>query len=202
MAGISMKLPPAQRATRSRALVLQAAVSHILGHGTASLTVEAIAQTTGLAKTTIYRHWPNRAELLAEAIERLGNVAVAPDTGSLRADLLEFFAVRVRLLEDSGGEPGMKTVPGLMEAARHDPNLGAVVTLMVDGLLRTLKIVLERARERGEIDAGRNLDTIADLLIGAVFFRRGFVGQVIGRKYLADMIETVLLGTGPAEAGR
>ena len=75
------------RVARSRAAVLDATVDLLgeVGHG--GTTVEAIAERSGVAKTTIYRHWPSRAPLLIDAFHcRVEHVEATP-TGDVRADL-------------------------------------------------------------------------------------------------------------------
>ena len=58
-------------------------------HGYDRLTVDAVAMTARASKATIYRRWPTKAELvLAAFVEGTRHVAVDPDTGSLRGDLL------------------------------------------------------------------------------------------------------------------
>src|SRR5271167_4416743 len=82
------------RVTRSRAAILEAAMELLAEEGYAAFTIEAIFARTGVAKTTIYRHWPTRNDLLIAVIEKLGGKFELPDTGTVRGDLMEFLTVR------------------------------------------------------------------------------------------------------------
>src|SRR5258707_15817170 len=87
-----MKKQPSPRETdervrRSKEAVL-AATSELLSEaGLGGVSVDAVSKRSGVAKTTIYRHWPSRTALLLEAGAKMGSRPEAPDTGSLRGDL-------------------------------------------------------------------------------------------------------------------
>ena len=58
-------------------------------HGYDRLTLDAVATTAHASKATLYRRWPTKAELVMAAfVESTRQVAVDPDTGTLRGDLL------------------------------------------------------------------------------------------------------------------
>src|SRR5688572_6701128 len=68
--------------------ILRAAAELLGEHGYGALTIEAVAQRSGVAKTTIYRRWSDRPELVLATMAHLTATIVPPDNGSLRADLL------------------------------------------------------------------------------------------------------------------
>src|SRR5205085_8345736 len=69
--------------------LLEATLQLLQEHGYDRLTLDAVAATARASKATVYRRWPSKAELvLAAFIEGIRQVAVAPDTGTLRGDLL------------------------------------------------------------------------------------------------------------------
>ena len=76
-----------ERVRRSRATVLDATTQLLFERGFGGATVDEIARRSGVAKTTIYRHWPTRTDLLRNACSTLSTPLDTPDAGSLEADM-------------------------------------------------------------------------------------------------------------------
>src|SRR4051812_48263496 len=79
--------PVDRRVARSRAAVCDAVVDLLVAGGVPAVTVDAVVAQSGVAKTTVYRHWSSRDELLADAAARALPEVEVPDTGSLAGDL-------------------------------------------------------------------------------------------------------------------
>ncbi|WP_205873937.1 TetR/AcrR family transcriptional regulator [Mycobacterium camsae] len=77
------------RVARTRADVARAALKILNGEGTEAITHARVADMAGYSKTTVYTHWPARVDLIALAIESLGDMPHHTPTGELRADLIE-----------------------------------------------------------------------------------------------------------------
>ena len=137
-------------------------------HGYDRLTVDAVAATARASKATVYRRWPSKAELvLAAFIEGVRQVAVPPDTGTLRGDLL-----RLGELVCQEGRQHASTIRAvLVEVSR---NL-ALNTVMQDQFIEQRKAlirhVLQQAVDRGEIEDAAISDELWDLLPGYLIFR-------------------------------
>ena len=112
------------RVVRTHTKVLSAAIDLLAERGYSGFSIDAIVRRTGVAKTTLYRHWPSRADLLVAVIKELEGAGPLPDTGSVRQDLLEFFAGRVRISQTQRWE---RSMPALVEAAAHDSELADIV---------------------------------------------------------------------------
>jgi AcrR family transcriptional regulator len=158
------------RMMRTRERALNAALDLLAEHGYADFSVEAVVLRSGVAKTTLYRHWPNRIALLRDAVAALEGETDLPDTGALRTDLVAFFAPRIRVSDTRRWE---RCMPALVEAAAFHPELAEVVATLTRGVLDGIKTLLERANRRGEL-AGHppDLDALASILIGPIVFRR------------------------------
>jgi AcrR family transcriptional regulator len=127
-------------------------------------------QRTGVAKTTVYRHWPSRDDLLIAVIMRLEDSGgPLPDSGSVRQDLLLFFAGRVRV---AGTRQWERCMPALVEAAASNPELAQVVTMLTARFLSQIEGMLLRGRDRGELRGDVRLDLAASALMGPFVFRR------------------------------
>jgi AcrR family transcriptional regulator len=184
------------RSARTRTTLLDAAEALILEQGISGFTVEGLFQRTGIAKTTIYRHWPSRSDLLAAAIDSMSAHASTPDTGSLRRDLLTYFVTGARSLE---GSPlgKMASLAGIVEAGQRDPEVVAAVKRTSTLMLGTMRELLERGRARGEVRDDRDLGAAANTLVGAIFIRTVFLDARLSDEYLADVVDTVIEGLSP-----
>src|SRR5450631_87981 len=76
-----------ERVLRSRAAVLGVMAQLLFERGYGGVTVDEISRRSGVAKTTIYRHWPTRTDLLRDACSTLSTPLDTPDTGSFEADV-------------------------------------------------------------------------------------------------------------------
>src|SRR5215203_5293355 len=102
------------RSEEARRKALAAAIDLLVEKGVGDLTIEEVAQRSGVAKTTIYRHWPERASLIVDTVRTSFEHVSTPDTGSLRGDLETFFGGLVRA--DLTGKVG-DLMPCLLDAA-------------------------------------------------------------------------------------
>lgn len=189
------------RVVRSRAAVLDAAVELLVERGYSSFSLNEIVARTGVAKTTIYRHWDNRAKLLQDVIAALSHRSQLPDTGSLREDLRSFFRVGShRMKSDTSWTRGLRSLPAMVDAGRSDASVGVVVTSVTMGLLERLQILLERGVTRGEVRPDLRRETVANLLLGATFMRRSMLEKDVDEAYIAEFVDVVVQGVAPVKS--
>jgi AcrR family transcriptional regulator len=137
-------------------------------HGYDRLTLDAVAARARASKATVYRRWPSKAELvLAAFMEGCRQVAVHPDTGTLRGDLLQLGRVISQQTHEQAGI--IRAV--LVEISRHPALLDAMQSEFLDQRKALLQEVLRDAVLRGEIDAAAISDELWDLLPGYLIFR-------------------------------
>jgi AcrR family transcriptional regulator len=137
-------------------------------HGYDRLTVDAVAAAARASKATVYRRWPSKAELvLAAFIEGVRQVAVHPETGTLRGDLLHLGNLICRQACQQAGT--MRAV--LVEVSRHPALHDAMQHQFLDQRKALIQEVLRDAVLRGEIDAAAISDELWDLLPGYLIFR-------------------------------
>jgi AcrR family transcriptional regulator len=137
-------------------------------HGYDRLTVDAVATTARASKATVYRRWPSKAELvLAAFIEGIRQVAVPPETGTLRGDLLH-----VGELVCQQAEQHASTIRAvLVEVSRHPALNDALQHQFIDQRKALIHHILQQAVGRGEIGASAISDELWDLLPGYLIFR-------------------------------
>ena len=137
-------------------------------HGYDGLTVDAVASAARASKSTVYRRWPSKAELvLAAFTEGVRQVAVAPNTGSLRGDLLKLGEICSQQIHQHAGT--LRAV--LVEASRHPALNDALQHQFIDQRKALIQHILQQAVDRGEIAEAAITDELWDLLPGYLIFR-------------------------------
>lgn len=177
------------RAVRSRQVITNAAVELLVEHGLAGTTIEAIAARSGAAKTTIYRHWPDKRALLLDAVETAVPSAVLPDSGSLRGDLAAFTDDLARIITTP---PSSALIPALIDAAERDTEIASLLTHFTAERRKPLRAAISRAVERGELPPIRDLDMIDDMLLGPLFYRRLLSRRPITPEFVRVVTDTLV----------
>ncbi|MGA8328747.1 MAG: TetR/AcrR family transcriptional regulator [Mycobacterium sp.] len=137
-------------------------------HGYERLTIDAVAAVAHASKATVYRRWPSKAELvLAAFIEGVRQVAMPPDTGTLRDDLLHLGNTICKQARQQAGT--IRAV--LVEVSRHPALNEALQQQFLDQRKALIHEVQRQAVSRGEIDAAAISDELWDLLPGYLIFR-------------------------------
>jgi AcrR family transcriptional regulator len=167
-------------------------------HGYDGLTVDAVASEARASKATVYRRWPSKAELvLAAFIEGICQIAVPPETGTLRGDLLH---IGDKICQQ-GAQLASTIRAVLVEASRH-PALGdALQHQFLDQRKATLQHVLRQAIDRGEIPEDAIADELWDLLPGYLIYRCILPGQPPTRRTVRALVDEFLL-PGLTRSGR
>jgi AcrR family transcriptional regulator len=179
------------RVTRTHHLVLDAASDLLAEEGFGGFTVDGVAARSGVAKTTIYRHWPTRFDLLCATMACYDECPATPDTGSLRTDVVVLLKqLAVELTE----APWSKSMPGMLEGAERDPDLAAHHLAIFDAHAAALREVLARAQTRGDLRADADLEVAFAALAGPLFFRRLVLRQPTTSRQVDELIDQVLAG--------
>lgn len=145
---------------------IAAAVHELLAEvGYARITMAEVAARAGVGKAAIYRRHAGKQEMIFEVVQGRF-LDVAPDRGSLRADLAAVLEEIVRSM--SVPPPG--TITGLLADVHADPDLlDRFVADYAGAQRRTLDEILDRAAARGEITARPDAAFLNSLLVGPVF---------------------------------
>ncbi len=166
--------PPTGRPGRPRdagadAAIRQATLELLLEVGYQGLAMEAVAARAGVGKTTVYRRFASKRELVAAQLSSLQEALRPPNTGRLLTDYLALAA-------QAAGQGTLvqigRLAPRLMVEAADDPQL---LELVRNNLLlprrQLLKALLRRGIERGELRADLDLEEAIDMLVGPVVYR-------------------------------
>jgi AcrR family transcriptional regulator len=183
------------------AAILDAALAGVADQGYDRLSMDDIASRAGVGKAAIYRRWPSKAVVVADAIahwrRRLGPVE-PPNTGTLRGDIEAMIATMPEL--DTANSSTIQVVVGVATAAMHNPVLAAALDdLVLSPPRHAIRMLLDRAVARGEIPSGRDLSLIPDVALGLNVLRV-MAGRPIDRVYVRRVFEDVILPLANAPA--
>jgi len=174
--------------------VLGATTELIERDGYGSVTMEGIAQRAGVSKQTVYRWWPTKAAITLEALNE-GAAALAParDTGSLETDVRLFVRDTV-----AGGARNGHLLSALMAEAQLDDSFAEVFRAGFLARRReVLRELLEAGRSRGELPPRADLEFLAELVFGALWYRMLARTRPLNRAFADRLADAVIaLGTG------
>jgi AcrR family transcriptional regulator len=182
---------PRRRGAALYAAIFQATLDELASSGYARLTMERVAERARVGKASLYRRWPSRMELVADAVyHTIPDPASPPHTGSLRGDLLALLRATAEGLAGPTGE----ALRGLLGEALPDAARLAELRQRSPGVGRTaMREVVRRAVQRGEVDPGRvtprRLDTGHALLRQHFLFQGGPVPDAV----IVEIVDEVVL---------
>lgn len=154
------------------------------------LTVDAVAARARASKATVYRRWPTKAELvLAAFIEGVRQVAVAPETGTLRGDLLQVGEV----ICDQARTHGSTMRAVLVEASRNAALNEVMQHQFLDQRKALFKKILGQAVDRGEIDEAAISEDLWDVMPGYLIFRSIFSLRPPSRRTVQSLVDDVMI---------
>ena len=159
-------------------------------HGYDRLTVDAVADIASASKATVYRRWPSKAELvLAAFIEGIRQVAVPPNSGTLRGDLLQLG----ELIRRHAGQHCSTIRAVLVEVARSRALADALQQQFVDQPKALIRHIMLQAIERGEIDGAAISDELCDLLPGYLLFRSIIPGRAPTPRTVEALVDEIII---------
>jgi AcrR family transcriptional regulator len=177
------------RIERTRRLVLKATIALLAETGYAGTTVEAVAARSGVAKSTIYRHWPSRLELINDAFQELKPPPPEPAEGDVRDRVVALLEHVARTVAAS---PWSSCLPALIDAAERDPECRELHNRMSRAGRQRLVDLLVGGQERGEIAADLDVEVMADALAGPIFMRRLMGDEPLDPAAVRHLVEQLL----------
>ena len=176
----------------SRDVAIEKAAIELLREvGYERLSIEAVALRAHVSKSTIYRRWKNKAELITDAVHHYAFCKVpAIDTGTLRGDLIEIITEKVKTMKSADGQ----LFAGLMASSRTDSDLSdRMMKSMAEGAGSVHSAVLHRAIKRGEVPPRTTLDTFIEITPAVITYRLFMSHQSVNRKFIEHFVDDVLL---------
>jgi AcrR family transcriptional regulator len=190
-------LPQRRRDPGSHQAILQAALALVRETGYTRLTIEGIAAKAGVGKSTIYRWWTSKGDLVVEALTDILEPGEGPDTGQTRSDLIAIVQGIVDLYSDeTAAQP---IIAGLVSDMSHDPELAAALReRFVEPRRGHGRQAIARAIERGDLSPDVDIELILDVLVAPVFYRALVTGAPIEADLAATLVDLALKASSPA----
>lgn len=157
--------------------------------GVAGLSMDVLAHRAGVGKATIYRRWDSKETLILDALRMTSTPIPVPDEGNLRDDL---FAYMDEVVERFSPGRGEDVLPHLIEASCYDPHLRASLDEYLVGRQATVRLLLKRGIERGELPPDADVDVLVDVILAPFFYRHLLTGASVDRDYTHRLVELAL----------
>jgi AcrR family transcriptional regulator len=157
------------RSLEAEAAILHAALILLVQDGLEGMTIEGIAAQAGVGKTTIYRRWSTREEVVAAALRTISAEIEIPDTGSTRDDLVAMMRELQRTMMNATVGAMIGRLAGI---TIKNPELKAIFwTNVLEPRRLALKHIVQRGRERGELRDELDVETALDMVVGTVLLK-------------------------------
>ena len=179
------------RIERTRRVVLEAALALLAERGYGELTIEAVAAESGVAKSTIYRHWPSRVELVNDAFLELNPALPVPPEGDVRERLVVVLEDLAQTIADSAWSA---CLPTLIEAAEREPAARQLHARLCNAGRQALADLLAEGVRNGELPADLDTQLIAEALAGPIILRRLMTGDPLPVDQVRHLVDQVLGG--------
>jgi AcrR family transcriptional regulator len=170
--------------------ILRATYDILREAGYQGLRVDAVSARAQASKATVYRHWPTKARLVADAVRtcKAGD-AIVPDTGTLRGDLVAWFGILARSVAGDEGP----LLAGLFIAMTQDPELAAELRSMRDSKLPYAQAICARAEQRGELRPGWDAGLIDEIAPAQLFMRYFALGEPLDAGFIEHLVDDIVL---------
>ena len=184
------------RGARSEQAILDATRELLAEGGVRRLSVEGVAARSGVAKTTIYRHYRGKHELaLAVLIDMVEQVVSTPDLGDTRAELVAFVDAAVSIL---GSTLMGRVMQGLVSDLAADPGLATAFQERVVAMrIAEADRLLARGIERGDLRADTDVELAHELLFGPVYYRLLLSGAPLDDALAGRVVDAVMAAFRP-----
>ena len=174
--------------------VLDAVRIEIANVGFHAMRIENVAARAEVAKTTIYRRWPKKEDLLCDLLQSMMVAAELPaETGSLRQDLLAIAHHLHRLMTSDEGQ----AIGRMMLAEHSHLEVRRVVERVRANNIEIPLKMIERARERGELAEGLDPEVLLSTLAGSIHHGIFVCGAPATRAQIEAIVDLLLNGCRP-----
>jgi AcrR family transcriptional regulator len=178
-----------ERVRRSRAKVLGITTELLFERGFGGASVDEISRRSGVAKTTIYRHWPSRTDLLRDACSTIGTPQRVPNTGRFETDVVALMTNLAHLLRSA---KWTSVLPSVIDAAERSPEIADMYSTLQQGYSAPFQTVIQRAMQKGELPQGTDIAVLVAALTGPLFYRRWFSREPLTKTFARQIVRRVL----------
>ena len=194
--GLAKGSPGRPRSQQARTAILRSALKLLGKNGFSDLTIEDIAAHASVGKATVYRWWPNKAALVADAFASSTTRKLHfPDTGSIRSDMSQQMRQLVKVFLSRRG----RIVSAILAGGQSDRDLiAAFRERFLWPRRHEAYATLRRGIERGELRKNVDMDLLLDSLYGPIYMRFLIQHAKLTADFVDHLCELVLDGAHPA----
>lgn len=173
-------------ATRGQAL--DSAVKILVDDGVVAVTHGSVSKATGISRSTLYRHWPDIAQLRSQALSR---ASVPPNNppktdGSLRADLSMTMNTLMAALNETAWE---QVAPQVIAAASTDHDIKAVINGLMSDRMDWVGSIFAAAEARGELRLSAPIQELTQVAIAVPYFRKFIAGLPVDQEWIDSHVD-------------
>ncbi|TCC45105.1 TetR/AcrR family transcriptional regulator [Kribbella capetownensis] len=170
------------------ARVIEAAMAEMQARGYDGLSVDRVADRAGVAKTTLYRRWPSKAELVVAMITGLRAAVPFDPSGDPRRDLTDLV---------TGIATTLSAVPttliaDLAAAAAREPRVRESVRALWGERHAAVTAVVGQAQADGLVPGHASPAVLVDQLVGPLYYRLLVTGEPIDSAYVRELVHSTL----------
>lgn len=180
------------RSEETRKAILSAAYALLLEKGFQNVTVDGIAERSGVSKATIYKWWPNKAAVVLDGFfEESEEILQLPDTGTVRKDLF----LQVKNLAEFLTSAKGRVITEMIAEGQFDQNVAEEYRRRFFSPRRLIsQEIYERGIQRGELRKDLDIGLSIDLIFAPVFYRLLITGDALDAGYIEKLIDYAFYG--------
>jgi len=182
--------PTNPQVQRTQSLMLDAARTLLAEHGPEAVTHLRIAETAGVARATVYRHWPDRAAILLDLLRSGADLHLTPPGEDLT--ITERVTAALTSFATALNGDGGRTLAAMIGLAEWDEDVFAALEQMTAFGPMFLHGLLTTSIETGELEAHTDPALLVDRLIGPLYFRRLLYHDHITDDYIDRLVTSTL----------
>lgn len=180
------------RVERSRQVILQATLDELGEIGYGAFTIESVAARAGVGKSTIYRHWPDKVALIADAFQTFHEQRGPDLENGSPGERVERIICHVA--DIMAGSTFSSCIPALIDGAERDRDLRKFHHHFQKEARRPLIDLIVKGVAGGDFHAHVDPELAAEALLGVIFYRRLMTSRPFNPKCANELVCTVLGG--------
>ena len=170
-------------------MVLEAARTLLVEEGPDAVTALRVSEATGIARTTIYRHWPDREDLLHEVLAIEEPEPHVPLTGDTRGDLVTMLT---HMADRLGKRRGARMIAVAVERGGYRGKSGGPHRELVRRRMDPLRAIIENGVAKGDLPVSLDVDDAIAQLAGPAFFQAVFMRRKPTPSFIAGVVDGFL----------
>jgi AcrR family transcriptional regulator len=169
--------------------VLEAARKLLVEEGPDAVTALRVSEITGIARTTIYRHWPERETLLRDTLAVEDADTHVELSGDTRSDLISMLS---HMADRISRRRGARFMAVAIERSGHAGRAGLPHREMFRERMKPLRRIIEHGTSSGTIAAGCDVDDAVARLAGPVFFQAVLMRRKVSSEFITAVVDAFL----------